>query len=353
MNEKIRSMLAKWVGVAWRPVAGLAGLAALVLWSGGACEQKVASGKMEHAPGFALPAQARVYTASVDRAAARVNVIGTVTSDRRINLSSRLSAYVQSIDVSAGDVVTNGQVLAVLDDRDIRQQLALAEAQFKQAESEYQRTVQLFEKAAATQQGKESAESAFRSAQARLQETRVMLSHTRIAAPLDGVVTDRRIEAGDLAAPGQVLLSVYDPRHMRLEVPVPVRLLARFQLGQAVEVTLDGFDKPVKGVVREVVSEVDPLSRTRKVKVHIEEPALTILPGSYGWIAVEGDVRSAIWVPVPAVYRVGQQDLVQVVVAGRVLRRVVRVGAVDGERIDVLSGLSAGDVVLLDPVKED
>lgn len=180
-----------------------------------------------------------------------------------------------------------------------------------------------------------------------------MLSHTRIAAPLDGVVTDRRIEAGDLAAPGQVLLSVYDPRHMRLEVPVPVRLLARFQLGQAVEVTLDGFDKPVKGVVREVVSEVDPLSRTRKVKVHIEEPALTILPGSYGWIAVEGDVRSAIWVPVPAVYRVGQQDLVQVVVAGRVLRRVVRVGAVDGERIDVLSGLSAGDVVLLDPVKED
>jgi RND family efflux transporter MFP subunit len=353
MNQKTNATLTKWVKMSWRPVAGLAGLAALVIWSGGACEQKVAPGKTDHQPGFALAGDARVCTANVERAAARVKVIGTATSERRINLSARLSAYVQSMAVSAGDVVTNGQLLVVLDDRDILQQLAVSEAQFKQAESEYQRAVQLFAKAAATEQAKESAESAFHSAQARLQETRVMLSYTRIVAPIDGVVTDRKIEAGDLAAPGQVLLSVYDPRQMRLEVPVPVRLLARFELGQEVEVTLDGVAKPVKGVVREVVSEVDPLSRTRKVKVHLETAAPAVLPGTYGWISVEGDVRSALWVPATAVYRVGQQDLVQVVADGRVLRRVVRVGAVEGDRVDVLSGLSTGDIVLLNPVKED
>jgi membrane fusion protein (multidrug efflux system) len=353
MNEKIRLGLTRGFNVMWRPVAGLAGLAALVIWSGGACDPKVAPGKADYQPGRPLSEDARVYTVKGEQAAAHVDVVGSITSDRLVNLSARLGATVQSIPVSAGDVVTNGQVLVVLDDRGLRQQLALSEAQFKQAESEYRRAVTLFEKSATTAQAKEGAEAAFLSAQARLRETQVMLSYTLMTAPFDGVVTDRRVEAGDLAAPGQVLLSVYDPRRMRLDVPVPVRLLGQFHMGQAVDVTLDGFKKPLKGVVREVVSEVDPLSRTQKVKVHLDNTALPVLPGTYGWIAVEGETRNALWVPVSAVYRVGQQDLVQVVADGRALRRVVRTGAVEKGRVDILSGLAAGDVVLVDPVKED
>ncbi len=353
MNEKTRGVLSKGLSVLWRPVAGLAGLAALVIWSGGACEQKVAPGKADYQPGRPLPEGARVYTVQGEQAAAHVDVVGTITADRLINLSSRLAATVQSIPVSAGDVITNGQLLVVLDDRSLRQQLAQSDAQFKQAELEYQRTITLFDKAAATAQAKEGAEAAFRSAQARLRETQVMLGYTLITAPVDGVVTDRRVEAGDLAAPGQVLLSAYDPRHMRLDVPVPVRLLGQFRLGQAVDVTLDGFDKPLKGVVREVVSEVDPLSRTQKIKIHLDDTALPVLPGTYGWVAVEGETRNALWVPVSVVYRVGQQALVQVVVDGRVLRRVVRTGVAEKGRVDILSGLAVGDVVLVDPVKED
>lgn len=353
MNEKIRWVLSRGVSVLWRPLAGLAGLAALVIWSGGACEPKVAPGKADYQPGRPLPEGAPVHTVNGEQTAAPVDVVGTITSDRLINLSSRLAATVQSLPVSAGDVITNGQLLVALDDRSLRQQLALSEAQFKQAESEYRRAVTLFEKSAATAQTKEGAEAAFLSAQARLRETQVLLSYTLITAPLDGVVTDRRVEAGDLAVPGQVLLAVYDPRRMRLDVPVPVRLLGKFHMGKTVDVTLDGFDKPLKGVVREVVSEVDPLSRTQKVKIHLDDTALPVLPGTYGWVAVEGETRPALWVPVSSVYRVGQQDLVQVVVNGRVMRRVVRRGTVDKGRVDILSGLGAGDVVLVDPVKED
>ena len=353
MNDDTSSRGVKWMRRLWRPAAGLGGLVVLVIWSGGACESKVAPGKAEYQPGVAIPPGARTYTVQVERVAARVDVIGAAAAEQRVDLSARISASVRELHVLAGDHVTNGQVLAVLDDRDILQQVAAAEAQYKQAQQECRRVQQLFEKAATTAQAREGAEAACQSAAARLQEAQVMLSYTRLASPIDGVVADRRIEAGDLAAPGQVLLSVYDPRNMRFEAPVPMRLIPRFSLGQSLDVALDGFDNPVKGVVREVVSEVDPRSRTQMVKVHLEALPKAVLPGTYGWIWVDGAVRDVRSAPAAAIYRVGQQELVQVVADGRALRRVVTTGEKQGDRVEVLSGLEAGEVVLLDPVKED
>lgn len=352
MNEAAMTRGAKWMKRLGRPAAGIAGLAALAIWSGGACESKVAPGRVGHEAGAALPAGAAIFTARVERVASDVEVIGSVASEQRINLSARLSAYVQRTAVAAGDSVTNGQVLVSLDDRDVRQQLAGAEAQFKQADAEYQRTRQLFEKGASTEQARQAAESAYQATRAQLEAARVMLTYTQITSPIDGVVTDRRVEAGDLAAPGQILLSVYDPRRMRLEVPIPVRLTPRLPLNREMEVILDGFDTPFKGVMGEIVSEVDPLSRTRLGKVRIESGGRSILPGTYGRIRVEGDVRETIRVPVSAVYRVGQQELVQVVVNGRVLRRVVRTGEVRGDRVELLSGVADGELILAAPVKE-
>jgi RND family efflux transporter MFP subunit len=347
MNEKF----GKIVKVAWRPVAGAAGLVVMALWMAGAFESKVGPGKGEHLPGFALQAQAKTITVKMARSASPVEVVGTAASERWVNLSARLPATIQTMLVRAGDAVTNGQVLATLDDRDIREQIAGVEAQFKQAEVEYNRTIQLFEKGATTDQAKVAALTGLEAARARLQQMRVMLSYASLTSPLDGVVTDRRFEAGDLVAPGQLVMSVYDPRIMRLEVPVPVRLLSRFTLDQTVLVDLDGVNKPVKGVVREIVSEVDPLSRSQKVKITLEQEGKPILPGTYGRITVDGDSHDSLWVPVSAVYRVGQQELAQVVSDGRVTRRIVRTGVAGEGRVEILSGLSDGEVILVEPVK--
>ncbi len=348
MNERV----GKIIKVAWRPVAGVAGLVVMALWMAGTFESKVAPGKLEHLPGFALPSQAKTITVKMTRSASPVEVVGTAASERWVNLSARLPATIQTMIVKAGDAVTNGQVLATLDDRDIREQAAGAEAQFKQAEVEFNRTLQLFEKGATTDQAKVAAQTGLEGARARLQQMRVMLSYATLASPLDGIVTDRRFEAGDLVAPGQIVLSVYDPRVMRFEVPVPVRLLPRFALDQTVSVVLDGVVQPVKGTVREIVSEVDPLSRTQKVKIKLEQGGLTILPGTYGRITVEGDSHDALWVPVSAVYRVGQQEITQVVSEGRVIRRIVCTGVVRDGQVEIISGLGDGEMILAEPVKE-
>lgn len=348
----LKDKLGKIIRITWRPVAGLAGLVVLVMWSSGVFEAKVKPGKLEALPGMALPAQARTLTVKVVPVPSPVEVVGAVASEQSINVSARLPAVVQTMNVAAGDAVTNGQVLATLDDRDLREQLAGAEALLRQASAEYDRTRQLFDKAATTDQARLAALTQLEAARARVQQMQVMLSYTVITAPFDGIVTDRRIEAGDLAAPGMSLMSVYDSRRMRFEAPVPVRLLSRFALNREVAVTLDGQEQPVTGVVGEIVSEVDSLSRSRKVKIRLATAGLQVLPGTYGHIMVDGESHDAAWVPVSALYRIGQQELVQVVAGDRVIRRVVRTGAVRDGRVEVLSGLGDGEVILAEPVKE-
>ena len=320
----------------------IAGLALLVAACGG---HKVQPGKLEAPAGGPVPAGAALVAVEEQSLAPRIDVVGTVASEKTITLSARLSANVQEVSVSAGDRVKAGQLLVSLDDRAIREQRAAAEAQFKQAEREYQRVRSLMEKGAATEQAQTAAEAAFTAAKAGLEQANVMLSYAKVTAPIDGIVTERRVEAGDLAGPGQPLLVVYDPAHMRLEVPVPVRLIARVALGAKVEVALDQVKGPVAGEVTEIVSEIDPLSRTRKVKVRLAGVD-GVLPGTFGRVWLEDDARPTLLVPAAAVTRVGQLESVQVAKGGRLAQRLVRTGPARGDLIEILSGLNAGEQVL-------
>jgi Cu(I)/Ag(I) efflux system membrane fusion protein len=140
---------------------------------------------------------------------------------------------------------------------------------------------------------------------------------------------------------------------MRLEVPVPVRLIEKLSLGQTVEISLDRPNRPFKGRVSEIVSAVDPLSRTQEVKVHIDNKKGDILPGTFGRVWVFEDPYPAVLVPASAVILSGQLEMVHLVQDNRVVRRMVKSGPSFGKKIEILSGLSQGDVILLFPLKEN
>ena len=331
---------------------GLVGLAAVVIWSGGFLGAKTKPGQLAHAAGFAVPEGAATIEVKTETAPVRVEVVGTSASEEKINLSARIPAAVEQVFVSAGDRVKKGQKLIALDARDIRQKLAAAEAQLGQARTEYERAQKLFETQATTDQMLTAARSMFNAAQAQVEEVKVMLTYAQIESPIDGVVTERRIEAGDLAAPGLPLLAVYDPLRMRLEAPVPVRLVDRLALGQAVEVALDRPARVFPGTVAEIVSEVDAATRTQLVKVHLDGVAGDVLPGTFGRLWVDAEPREAVFVPATAVARIGQLAFVQVVRDGLAFRRLVKTGPARGDQIEILSGLRAGDVILATPVQE-
>jgi RND family efflux transporter MFP subunit len=336
-----------------KPLGGLVALAVVILWSAGVFRTRTPPGRLASEPGLPVPPGAESCTVKSEAVAPRVDVVGTVASGVKVNLSARMPAYVKEVFVSAGSFVKKGQALLTLDDREILEQVAAAEAQFRQAETEFNRTRQLFDSKAATDQALTAAQSGLAAARAQLERSKVMLSYARIESPMDGLVTDRRVEPGDLANPGQVLLAVYDPSNMQLEVPVPVRLLSKLPVGQAVDVTLDRPARTFQGKVRQIVSEIDPLSRTQLVKVHIEESSPEILPGTFGRLWVADDARQTILIPASAVYAAGQIEMVQVVRDRRAIRRAVRTGPRRGADVEVLSGLSAGEVVLVNPAKEN
>ena len=333
-------------------VLGLLGLAADVVWSGGFLSQKVKPAVLDQQAGVPIPDGAATFEVKAAAAPSRIEVVGTASSEEKINLSARIPAYVAQIFASAGDRVSKGQLLVTLDDRDLRQQLAAAEAQLNQAQTEYDRAKGLFEKEAATQQMLVAAESMLAGARAQVEQVKVMLTYAQVASPIDGIVTERRIQAGDLANPGMLLLAVYDPLRMRIEAPVPVRLVDRLALGQTLDVSLERPARAFKGSIAEIVSEVDPASRTQLVKVHLDGVQGDVLPGTFGRLWVDADPREAIFVPSSAVSCIGQLAFVQVVRDGRAVRRLVKTGPARNGDVEILSGLRSGDVVLVNPVQE-
>ena len=336
----------------WKPIAGVLGLAMVIMYSSGSCRAKVNPGQLAHEAGIAFPAGAETFTVKLEKLAPRIDVVGTVGSEEQIHLSARISAYVKEVFVSAGSAVKKGEIMVTLDDREIVEQMAAVEAQFKQAETEYQRAKQLLESKATTDQAFIAAESAYNGAKAQMERVRVMMSYAQITSPIDGIVIDRRIEVGDLANPGQVLLTVYDSGHMRLEAPVPVRLVDRLALNQEVEVKLDRPGKTFKGRVSQIVSEIDPMSRTQLVKIRLDGVTGDVLPGTFGRLFVDDTARETILVPASAIYRAGQLEMIQVVEGDRVVRRLVKSGPASGDKVEILSGLKDGEKVLVKPVTE-
>ncbi len=347
MNDSIRKVLSLW-----RLWVGAGGLIVILFWAGGGCGSKIAPSSLDQPQGRPIPPGAVLYTARLESVAVRVDIVGTVASEQKIHISARIPAHVVEVFVSAGDAVKKGDLLVTLDDREIREQLVAAEAQLKQAETEYERARQLFERNATTQQALTAAESAWQAAKARVDQVRVMLSYTQVTSPIDGIVTERRVEVGDLAAPGMLLTAVYDPNRMRLEAPVPLRLVDRLSLGQEVEVALDRPKRVVKGQVTEIVSEADPASRTQLVKIHLEGVAGEVLPGSFGRLWVEEEPRPTLLIPSRAIRRIGQLELVSLVESNRVITRLIKTGPERGDRVEVLAGLKDGDVVLVGSSEE-
>lgn len=337
----------------WQFAGGLLALLLVIYYLSGGFHPKTAPGVADDPQRQPVPPGTPTIAIEIETIRPTIAVVGTIGSEEHVNMSSRLNAYVARISVAAGDRVSSGQVLITLDDRELQQQKRAAQADLARAEAEYRRTEELFRNEAATRRQLDAEESGYRGAQARLEGIEVLLSHTRIVAPTDGVVVERRVEVGDLATVGSILVTLYDPGRMRLEAPVPLRLVDRLRSGERLDVEIDSGREVTAGVVSEIVAAVDAQSRTRLVKVLLPEVSGQVLPGMFGRLRVPGDPRAAVLVPPGAVYRVGQIPFVQVARDERVIRRAVRIGAEHEGRIEILSGLTAGETILVDPIHEE
>jgi RND family efflux transporter MFP subunit len=316
---------------------------------------------------------------------------GVVRAQRVAVVVSRIMADVRAVPVKAGDRVRAGQALVLLDGRELQahrtrasasqaavtQATALAEADRQAAEAglalarlTHQRIADLKAKNSATQgeldeavANLRGAEARMRVAEARVAEARasiesaaagssaadVAASYATLTAPFDGVVTEKSVDPGNMASPGQPLVTVEDDRSFRLEVRLDVSRAAFVHVGDEVRVRLDGIAPETIGRVAEMERMVDPGSHDFLVKIDLP-PGTPLRSGMYGRATFRGATRTGLAVPEAAVVRRGQ--LVSVFVVGddnhARLRLVNASEAADG-RVEIRAGLQAGERVVLSP----
>ena len=313
---------------------------------------------------------------------------GTVRARTSALISSKLMAAVGEVKVQAGDPVKEGQLVIVLDSRDLDASVRRAEAArdevkgaFPEAESAvtaakatldlaqvtFNRMQDLYNKKSVTNQEFDEASARLKAAQAAYEMTRakraqldaklaqaeqevrsasVSRGYAEIAAPFAGVVVSKQVEAGNMAIPGAPLLTIERKGAYRLEASVEESRLGSIRIGQKVPVRLN--TRAVTGTVSEIVPEVDAASRAGTVKIDL--PATPDLrSGAFGRAMFGTGMRKVLTIPAASAIERGQVQSVLVMENGTARTRLVTLGAKSAGRVEVLSGLNAGEKVIVSP----
>lgn len=287
-----------------------------------------------------------------------IEAAGTAEPVQQATLASRLMAAVEEVAVREGDRVAAGQVLVRLDTRDLQARqaqagagLAEAEAMERDAEAMARRIRALFADSAATrvqldqvETGLARAQAAVRSARAAAAELEAVRSYAEVRAPFAGVVTRRFVDPGVLATPGAPLVMVDDVSRLRVEVTAATGQVAGLRRGSAVDVVVDG--QGIRAEVEGVVSA--GVGNLAQVNVVVPNRSGAILGRTAATVLLPQGTRPAMVVPGTALVREGDLVGVDVVAAGGVERRWVRLGReLPGGLVEVLSGVAGGDRVLV------
>jgi RND family efflux transporter MFP subunit len=294
-------------------------------------------------------------------------VTGSIQPERKADVRAEISALVLQVLKENGDVVKQGDVLVKLDETAIRDSLSSAEASarsatqaLEQAQRQVERMKTLRASGMTSAQAMDDAEvrrnaasSEVAAARSRAALARQQLARTVVRAPFDGVVSDRKVSAGDTASPGKELVKVIDPTSMRFEGRVSADRISSVKVGQPVSFKVNGYaGQDFRGVVK----RVDPAANevTRQVEVLVafapgsQQPKVS---GLFGEGRIEAESTEALMLAQSALVKAGDKSYTWRL-KGNVLQKVeLGIGTRDPRsgNFEVRSGLAAGDVVLRSP----
>ncbi len=297
---------------------------------------------------------------------------GVVEAVQRTTVSAQTQGQVEEIFYDVDDFVEKGALLARLRDTEHRTRVAQTTADLKSAAAELTRAEEEFarveglyrnknvsesemDRAAATLAG---AEARLDAAQASLEQAEEQLQYTRIRAPYSGIVINRHIELGEIASPGQPVMSGISLEELRVTVDVPQSVIPAVRNLGEVNVYLpqgSDFAEPAAAVVRPERITVFPFadmgSNTFKVRLDLPSDLEDLFPGMFVKTGFVTGKKEELTVPKPAVvYRSEVTGVYVVDPDGTVRFRQIRIGRDHGDVLVVLSGLTAGEHVALDPV---
>jgi len=271
---------------------------------------------------------------------------GTVRAADRAVIAAKIAGTISDLPWGLGQEVKKGSVLAKLSAPEYAAQASRARTQLEQAERELARDRSLSERGAGTDEAVRRGAEQVQSAKAALAEAEAMFSYTEIRAPFDGRITARQAYPGDMALPGQTLLTLEGETRFEVEVAVPESLFANVKLGDVVPVEL--LSGRVQATVAEIAAGADVASRSVMVKLHLL-PDARVSSGQFVRAWFSGPSVNKLRVPIGAITLFGQMERVFVIVNGHAQLRLVRTGANMDGFVDVLSGLDVDEKIVSAP----
>jgi RND family efflux transporter MFP subunit len=291
---------------------------------------------------------------------------GKIKSEYSADLSTRLMGFVNKVHVNVGDQVTKGQLLLSINNSDLQAQLAQVNASVAKAvagytiaEKDYKRFINLYEENSVSQKEMDDMKSNYEMAKAGLEAAEQMkkeiesqFAYSDIRAPFSGVITNRFIETGDLANPGIPLISIESPGNFEVDARVPESEIMNIKKDQEVSVTVKSINKVIPGKVSEVSSSSRNTGGQFLVKIRLLETDPMLLSGMYASIdfPIEKTTKDPglILIMKDAVIQRGQLSGVYTVKDQKTaILRWLRLGKTYGDKIEVLSGLSADEEYII------
>lgn len=285
-----------------------------------------------------------------------------------VELHAKVSGYLQQINVDFGDEVKAGQALATIEIPELRDELDSASATEQKVEADHKNAHLVYSRLLAVnkdhpnlvaQEDLDAAESrdadtaaAIAGAKADVEKYQTLLAYTKITAPFDGVITRRYTDPGSMIQAGTAsqampLLRLSDNYRLRLDFPVSVDYVQDVRIGDPVDVRIDSLGKTFTGKISRFTHRVDETTRTMIAEMEVENPKLTLIPGMYATVVLKADQRpNAVAIPTEAI-TAGKSTVYVVNTNNEVEQRTVTLGLETPTKYEVLSGVKAGELVLI------
>jgi RND family efflux transporter MFP subunit len=325
-----------------------------------------ADAKKDGKPVQLLVSPEDVLTVQSNALASGPVITGSVQPERKADLRAEVSAVVLQVLKENGEPVKRGDVLVKLDETSIRDSLMSAEEAARAASQAFEQSTRALDRLKTLRASgmtsaqalddaevrRNSAQSEVSAARARLVAARQQVGRTVVRAPFDGIVSDRKVSAGDTAAIGKELLKVIDPTSMRFEGRVSADKIAAVKVGQPVMFRVNGYgEQQFAGVVKRIDPSANDVTRQVEVLVGFNGAAQPRVAGLYAEGRVDAEVSDALTLPEAAMVKAGDKTYAWKVKGAVLAKTDLTVGARDPRtgNFEIKRGLASGDTVLRHP----
>lgn len=277
----------------------------------------------------------------------QVNLTGTILADESVSVNSEVAGKVERIYFREGQQVSKGTQLIKLNDDEVVAELEKLQFTKKLNEEIENRQKQLLEKEAISQEEYETALTTVNTTNAEIKVLEARLQKHNIRAPFSGKIGLRNISEGSYLNPGSPIAVLYKINPIKLEFSVPSRYLGLVDVGDEINFTVDAFDEEFSGEIYAIEPQIDPQTRSIKIRAKAENKEGKLLPGQFARInLILETIPEALLIPTQAVIPEMNGKKVYLYQNGSVASQSIETGIRTENTVQVTSGLSEGDTVI-------